>query len=302
VFIPYRADVPMRRWPIANFVIIAINVLVFFAGYNLIASDLDGLLLDGNSPITLFTSLWLHAGLFHLIGNMVFLWVFGNAVCAKVGNLTYSIFYVGCGLAASMAHLVLNGQPALGASGAVNGMVGAFLVLYPRNEVSCFFLLVFRPICFSLSSVWIILYWFTFDVYGAAAGAGGVAYFAHLGGFAAGFAAITLGLGVRLIGMERDERSLYDIVFRKRPPVLDPAAGMPRPPERYRDATSQTTTAPAAAGHHTAAVRRPTPAPPPSRSVRLRCPCGQPLRVPRALGGRRARCPACQQAIQLPAL
>jgi membrane associated rhomboid family serine protease len=121
---------------------------------------------------------------------MLFLWIFGNAVCAKIGNLRYLPIYTGLGIIAGMSQLLFSGEGGLGASGAINGIVGMYLVFFPTNEITCYFLMIFllRPCVkeFSLSSYWMILFWLAFDIWGAMQGGGGIAYFAHLGGFAGG--------------------------------------------------------------------------------------------------------------------
>lgn len=101
MFIPYRVDVPMHRWPISNFVIIALAVVAFIYQSSLSDDELWPLILNGWRPLGLFAHMWLHGDWLHLIGNMLFLWVFGNAVCAKVGNLVYPVLYVAFGLAAA---------------------------------------------------------------------------------------------------------------------------------------------------------------------------------------------------------
>ncbi len=154
----------------------------------------------------------LHVGLFHLIGNMIFLWVFGNAICAKVGNLWFPLVYVGLSLAAGVTHILLDGDPAIGASGAINGIVGMFLVLYPLNDISCFYFVVLYWGTFTLSSFWMILFWLVFDIWGAAAGMGGVAYWAHLGGIGAGVALALALLSLGWLKTESYERSLIDVL------------------------------------------------------------------------------------------
>ena len=133
--------------------------------------------------------MWLHGGLLHLLGNLLFLWVFGNAVCAKIGNLRYLLLYVLLGVTAGIAHLLISRGAVIGASGAINGVVGMYLVLFYENEITClfaFWLIVLYVRVFAVSSIWMILLWLLWDVVGALLpGGSNVAYFAHLGGFAA---------------------------------------------------------------------------------------------------------------------
>ena len=216
MLVPYRADVPMSRWPIANWVALGLIVLMFPLSMALSERQVLSLVLSGWSPAGLLGYMWLHAGAFHALGNMVFLWVFGNAVCAKLGNWVYLPVYVALGVAAGALHLLFSGAPVVGASGAINGIVGMFLVLYPINEITCFYWFGFWWGTFSISSYWLILLWFAFDILGAATGARGVAYMAHVGGFVAGAGLALLMLKSGWIRMDQDESSLLD-VLRGRP-------------------------------------------------------------------------------------
>ena len=166
-----------------------------------------------NRLLSLVGHLFLHGGFFHVLGNMVFLWVFGNAVCAKLGNLWYVPAYLGLGILAALTHLAFDGAPAIGASGAINGIVGTFVVFYPLNEISCFTIFLLRVFKFSVSSYWLVLFWLVFDIIGAAFLAeGGVAYAAHIGGLAAGVAAGLLLLKLDVLRENKFEMSLRQIL------------------------------------------------------------------------------------------
>jgi len=199
MLIPYRVDVLFPRVPWANWVLIALCSLGFLLEGFLPEDILNPLVLETWHPAGLLGHLFLHLDLFHLLGNMLFLWVFGNAVCARIGNGAYLGAYFVCGLVAAAIHLLMDGHPAIGASGAINGVVGLYLVLYPRNEICCAYFIVFKPGTFEISGYWLILLWFVMDILGAVFGAGGeVAYWAHIGGFLGGF-----GCGILLLGMKR---------------------------------------------------------------------------------------------------
>jgi membrane associated rhomboid family serine protease len=159
------------------------------------------------SPIflTLFSSLFMHAGLLHLGGNMLYLWIFGDNVEHRFGSFAFLVLYLASGLAGSIAHIAINPDsviPSLGASGAISGVLGAYLILFPRNRVHAvlFFYIV------SLPAFIVIGFWIAFQLF---AGLGqifagqtvGVAYGAHVGGF---FAGLLLAAVMRL--MIRDER------------------------------------------------------------------------------------------------
>jgi membrane associated rhomboid family serine protease len=173
------------------------------------------LLLDGWSVKGLLGYMWLHGGILHLLGNMWFLLVFGNAVCAKIGNLRYLLMYILFGVASGVVHLLFGGGPVLGASGAINGVVGMYLVLFPENGITCYFFFWFILYClrsFVIRSFWMILFWLFWDIYGAFWGSDtGVAYFAHLGGFATGFGMAFLMCMKGWLTMERYEKSLLQI-------------------------------------------------------------------------------------------
>ena len=171
--VPYAVDVPFDRRPVTNWLLVISVIVAFifqFAAFN--GGDLEETfgkyVLNGWQWQGLIGHMWLHGGPIHLGGNMLFLWIFGNAVCAKVGNLKYLPIYLAVGLGAAAGHLLLNGGPAIGASGAINGIVGMFLVFFWQNEMDCvFFILVFlRPIykTFSVSSYWMIGLWLAFDI------------------------------------------------------------------------------------------------------------------------------------------
>ncbi|GIW82616.1 MAG: rhomboid family intramembrane serine protease [Gemmatales bacterium] len=161
--------------------------------------------------LTLLTSMFMHANLMHLFGNMLFLWIFGDNVEDSLGHLRYSIFYLVCGLLASIAHIAstyaFDGNPlipTLGASGAISGVLGGYLVLHPRRRV---LVVLFRLIT-EVPALVAIGMWFLFQlIYGLGAlgtKTGGVAYGAHIGGFLAGL----LLVKVFAIGAQREERTL----------------------------------------------------------------------------------------------
>jgi len=219
--IPLRDTIPSRRFPIVNVSLIALNVLVFLAEaalgekglYQFIAACglvpaqfwQGGWLTRWWTP---FTSMFIHAGWLHLISNMLSLYIFGDNVEDRLGHFRYLLFYLGSGLAASAAHLVAYAGsqiPTVGASGAIAGVLGAYLVLFPRARV-----LTLVPIFYFIRFVQIpavvyLGFWFVSQLFNGflmltAAGSsfqgGGVAWWAHIGGFAFGFA--ILGI-VRLI-------------------------------------------------------------------------------------------------------
>ena len=156
------------------------------------ASSLTGLFL----PI--LTSMFLHASWLHLIGNMWFLWIFGDNIEDYLGHFSYLLFYLVCGFAAAITHILLNAGsrlPSVGASGAIAGVMGAYFVLYPKARV----MMWFPPIFFFQLPAWLVLgYWFFMQFLSGAATSiaetsqtnGGIAFWAHVGGFVAGIVLI----------------------------------------------------------------------------------------------------------------
>ncbi len=209
--LPYYVDVPMSRVPVANFLILAATSITSVVLLTLPEEEQQHFILAGGYESGWLLHLFAHANLLHLAGNMLFLWVFGNAVCAKVGNLVYPVVYVLLGLAAASAHVLLSGQEAVGASGAINAVVGMFVVWFTFNDVRCLYWFYGAGGTFSLSGVWLILFWLVLDVVGAIFNAGSVAYWAHLGGFLAGFCLAWLLLLTRIVRLDEGERSLAEI-------------------------------------------------------------------------------------------
>jgi len=141
------------------------------------------------------TSIFLHAGLLHLVGNMWFLWVFGDNVEDRMGPWRFLSFYLLCGIVAGLIHWWTNAHsvvPTVGASGAIAGVLGAYVVLYPRARVVTLLLIVFWPLIFEVPAVFYLFYWSAIQLFSGTAALlspgqiGGVAWWAHVGGFAAG--------------------------------------------------------------------------------------------------------------------
>jgi len=212
--LPIRDRLPTRRAPIVNYLLIALNVLVFMGEQALLAVGVpqQGLLLEwGLVParlvmhpldgvVTVLSSMFMHdpSGWFHIGGNMLFLWIFGDNVEDALGRGRYLAFYLLCGVAAAGAQVLIDPSspmPMVGASGAIAGVLAAYGSLYPRAPVTVLnpmpLLWLFFGIFFELPAWVVILEFFLVNLWnglGAAASAssGGVAFFAHLGGFVAG--------------------------------------------------------------------------------------------------------------------
>lgn len=165
---------------------------------------------DGLARGAVFTSMFMHGGWEHLLGNLLFLWVFGNNIEDSMGHLRFLVFYLLCGAAAGAAHILLSPTsaiPAVGASGAIGGIMGAYALLYPRVRVLTWFPPLFM---FDLSAKFVLGYWFFLQVmmaaftFGPEAGKqGGIAVWAHLGGFFAGLVLIRLFERPKLVAAKR---------------------------------------------------------------------------------------------------
>jgi membrane associated rhomboid family serine protease len=199
-----------RRFPFVTYALIAINVLVFVLlelpqGENLDAfltrwGTIPAQIVAGNGLITLITSMFLHAGLLHIGSNMLFLWIFGDNVEDAFGHVLYLIFYFACGIAASLAHVLVDPSstvPGVGASGAIAGVLAAYIVLFGSRPVRVLMrgMLTTVP-SYVMIGLWIVTQLISgFGALGDTQG-GGVAYWAHIGGFVAGLVLTFLLRGV----------------------------------------------------------------------------------------------------------
>jgi len=192
-------DSARRTVPVVTYALIALNVLFFFVemsgGEAFIKTwaFVPSRFLSnpaGDFP-TLFTSMFMHAGWLHLGGNMLYLWIFGDNVEDRFGHVKFIIFYVLCGLAATFAQLMFSlgsDVPNLGASGAIAGVLGAYILLFPRGQVKVLQGSQVIPVpALIVIGMWIVLQFFSGIGSIASAAQGGVAYMAHIGGFVAGF-------------------------------------------------------------------------------------------------------------------
>lgn len=211
LFLPYKVDVHSSRKPFANYLVMIAIVAAFVLQEIYPEERTAPFVLTGWSVRELLGHMWLHVGYGHIIGNLVFLWVFGNAVCAKVGNVLYLPVYVGAGLLAGIVHLLFDVRMAVGASGAIFGIIGTYLVLYPFNSIKCFFWFLAYVRCFSIAGFWIILLWVVLNIIGAVSGyTGGAAYFAHIGGFFGGIILTIILLKSKLVARD----SMDDAIVR----------------------------------------------------------------------------------------
>jgi membrane associated rhomboid family serine protease len=251
---PLKDNIPTRRFPVLTVTLIALNVLAFF-GFQQAELSLGGAAVDeqnvidygaipyevthpgqqcvadgnqlecgtggaaGQPPtiVTLFTSMFMHGGLLHILGNMLFLWIFGNNIEDSMGRARFVVFYLLGGLVALAAQTAIDPDaavPTIGASGAVAGVLGAYALLYPRARVVTLILIIIFFTVVELPALVVLGLWFLLQVfYGSAelaqpvGGGGGVAYFAHIGGFVFGLVAIKLFANRVQKGYERARRA-----------------------------------------------------------------------------------------------
>lgn len=206
-----------RRTPLVTYVLIALNVIVFLGQMSLGDSfTVDWSIVPRRllaNPltewVTIFSAMFMHAGLAHIGGNMLYLWIFGDNVEDRLGTWLFLGFYLFCGVAATVAQVLVDPTsniPNLGASGAIAGVLGAYLLLYPQQRV----LVLFGYRTIPVPAVIVIGLWFVLQVFGgvgqlSAASEGGVAYMAHVGGFIAG---VVGALPFR--AMRQSDPELYD--------------------------------------------------------------------------------------------
>ena len=204
--IPLRDNIPSSTTPVVNYFIIATCVLVFF-GQLAAPGHLENLTFNpsyllgrhaGEVPLTfvlltILTSMFMHGGVLHIAGNMLFLWVFGDNVEDRMGHVRYLLFYLICGTIAALTHALISffaPVPVLGASGAIAGVLGAYFVLFRGATVRTLVILVFFITVVDLPAVIFLGLWFVFQFFaglGSLGGPGdGVAVWAHVGGFVAG--------------------------------------------------------------------------------------------------------------------
>ena len=203
--IPLRDVIPSRTTPVVTVSLIVANVAVFLYELTL-GRDVEeftrvfGLVPADFSWFTLFTSMFLHGGLFHVGGNMLYLWIFGDNVEDRMGHGRFLAFYVLCGTAAALTQTFTSPEstvPMVGASGAIAGVMGAYFVLYPRSRIVTliplffFFQIVEIPAIFFLG-IWFVMQFLSGVGSIAASATGGVAFWAHIGGFVAGVVGVLL--------------------------------------------------------------------------------------------------------------
>ena len=215
--IPIKDDNPTQTFPFVTVLFILMNIAVFVYHYFFIDADkafiyrfgtipwevthfqeLPELPVDYNSVVpnflTLFSSMFIHGGILHLLGNMLYLWIFGDNVEDVMGHTRFFFFFLCCGLAATFSHVIMapdSRVPIVGASGAISGILGAYLIWFPRAKVHILIIFFFLIRIIRVSALFVLGIWFIIQVFSGLGSLGfedsvGVAWFAHIGGFIVG--------------------------------------------------------------------------------------------------------------------
>ncbi len=207
--IPIRDHTPSGKFPFVTYALIAVNVLVFAAMFTMPDSTRDAFVMQyavvpadvvrGINVISLLTSMFLHGGFAHIIGNMLFLNIFGDNMEDRLGHFKYLLYYLGAGLAGTVLQIIAgpgSDIPMLGASGAIAGVMGGYLVLFPHERVDVLWSWGFSFQRQTVSARMMLVYWIFFQFVSGIGSlgipGGGVAFFAHIGGFAFGWGAVKL--------------------------------------------------------------------------------------------------------------
>jgi membrane associated rhomboid family serine protease len=208
--IPLRSSERHYTPSTITLLLIVINVLVWLYEVSLGPGrhvnqfiETYGIVPDRLHPASIVTSMFIHGGWLHILGNMWFLWIFGRGVEDILGHAKYLFFYFACGIAAGLVHIVVNANspvPTVGASGAIAGVMGAYLIKFPRARIVTLVVIVFFITTVDIPAAFLLLYWFAMQFFSGVgslgysqASSGDVAWFAHIGGFLAG-----MGLAVLL--------------------------------------------------------------------------------------------------------
>jgi rhomboid family protein len=206
--IPLRSSEQHYTAPVVTLLLILLNVLAFLYELSLPNWMLNrfiqtyGIVPDRLHFVSIVTSMFLHGGFLHILGNMWFLWIFGRGVEDILGHGKFLFFYLACGIAAGLIHILVNSSspiPTVGASGAIAGVMGGYLIKFPRARIVTLVPIFFFLTTVDLPAAFLLLYWFAIQFFSGVgsvgysqASSGDVAWFAHIGGFLAGMGLIAL--------------------------------------------------------------------------------------------------------------
>ena len=232
--LPFKDMNPTRRTPIATYTLLLVNIAIYFwtaslgnedlsylfQVYSVVPANISAAPLSMETFLDIMRSMFFHGGLMHLGGNMLYLWIFGDNVEDRFGLIGYLALYFASGIAAVYAQVIVDPTstiPMVGASGAIAGVLGSYLVLFPGVKVKGIIVLVFIPLWGNWPAWVMLLLWFAVQIFSGfsnlgVAGSGGVAFFAHIGGFAAG---LTITLLFKMLYPQPPPDLRREILYRR---------------------------------------------------------------------------------------
>lgn len=247
--IPIRDTIPSKTYPVVNTALIGLNAFFFLAQpaggaglerfaylYGLVPArytvpQIADYFSLGQQLFSLISFMFLHGGFWHLLGNMWSLYIFGNNIEDRLGPFRYLLFYVLCGIASGLTHFLFNPSstiPIIGASGAIAGVMGAYILLYPGAKILTLIPIFFIPWFIEIPAVFFLGFWFIMQFINAAGdtgNAGGIAWWAHIGGFVSGMVFLKLFLKVPVSGLSNSFRKAAERKSSDLLQILRPAAG-----------------------------------------------------------------------------
>lgn len=222
MILPLYDENPTRTFPIMTILLIIANVFVFLLESSLPSAELESFIrafafipsefVKNAQLSSIFTAMFMHGGFIHIAGNMLYLWIFGNNIEDALGHFKFLLFYLTCGLVATLAQFVVDPAstvPTLGASGAIAGVLGGYLLLYPSAQIVSLVPLLFFVTLYRLPAIIVIGLWFVIQFANgyfslqASSAAAGIAWFAHIGGFISGI------LLIMMISKKRIRKKLF---------------------------------------------------------------------------------------------
>ena len=246
--IPIRDTISTRNYPVVNNTIIGINVVVFLLQlmqgpeldrfiyiYGLVPArysvdQIAAYFTPGQQLFSIVSFMFLHGGFVHLIGNIWFLYIFGDNVEDRLGHLRYIVFYLLCGMASGISHVLLNlnsNMPTIGASGAIAGVMGAYFILHPRSKILTLIPIIIIPWIIEIPAFFFLVFWLVLQLINAAASHGdisGIAWWAHIGGFVFGIIFLKLFLLLPSVGVTERMRPVTTKKKSHRLQVIRPVA------------------------------------------------------------------------------
>jgi len=223
--IPIRDTIASKNYPVVNYTLISINVVFFLFElsqganldrflyiYGLVPArysmpQISSYFTTGQQLLSLLSFMFLHGGFWHLLGNMWFLYIFGDNVEDRLGPFRYLVFYLLCGITSGLSHLLLNlhsNMPTIGASGAIAGVMGAYLVLHPHSKILTLIPIIFIPWFIEIPAFFFLGFWFVLqflNATGSHGNLGGIAWWAHIGGFVFGIVYLKIFLALPETGV-----------------------------------------------------------------------------------------------------